>query len=359
MVWFSDINNPNKIELGKISTQIPTYETLKDWFNATQSSGLLCGGELTDNEDGSVTVATGCGIVKIADDIVGNTIFFDWPENTNVTLVNNSMNYVYVDYNSGNPVVNSADTFDAVNFTTQFTIGLIYREGTTLHILEAGSRRFNFAHRILIQEFEVHGFQRTDGLIISETGTRNIAISAGSFYYISDKHTLEDFDSSGSDTFTYYYSDGGSGWTEVPDQSQIDNFYYDDGDGTLGEISNNRYGIAWAYQGFDGEVHVLYGEGSYKLAEANDAQPPLILPTKLSTFSFIVGKVIIFKNAAVFTELHSAFDVVFTPSVLIPHNDTTAIQGGTIDEYYHLTSAEYAELANYVTETRLKYLGVL
>jgi len=341
-VWESELNDAEYVNLNTVG--IPTYKSLQEWFNATQSSGLLCGGGFADNENGSVTVAAGCGIVKIADDIVGNTIFFDWPENTNVTLVNNSMNYVYVDYNSGNPVVNSTDTFDAVNFTTQFTIGLIYREGTNLHILESGSRRYDLAHRILIQDYEVNGFQRANGLIINETGTRNFSISEGSFYYISDKHILSAFDSSGVDTFTYHYRDGDTGWTEVADQSQIDNFYYDNDSGTLAEIGNNRYGIGWIYQEFDGNLHVIYGQGSYKLAEANDAQPPTTRPTMLTTFAFVVGKIIIFKNAAVFAELHSAFDVVFTPSVIVPHNDTTAIQGGTTDEYYHLTSAQHTLL---------------
>lgn len=341
-VWESELNDAEYVNLNTVG--IPTYESLQDWFNITQSSGLICGGEFTDNTDGTITVAAGCGIVKTADDILGNTIFFDWPENTNVVLTNNSMNFPYIDYNGGTPVVSATDDFSTVDFTTQFIIGLVYREDTALHILEAGSRRYDFAHRILIQDFEVNGFQRSDGLIINETGTRNFSISEGSFYYISDKHTLVEFDSSGADTFTYHYRDSGIGWTEVADQSQIDNFYYDDDSGTLAEIGNNRYGVAWVYQEFDGDVHVLYGQGSYKLAEANDAQPPLILPTRLSTFAFVVGKVIIYKNASSFTELHSAFDVVFTPSVIIPHNDTISIQGGTTDEYYHLTSAQHALL---------------
>jgi hypothetical protein len=341
-VWESELNDADYVNFNTVG--IPTYENLQDWFNITQSSGLICGGEFADNTDGSITVAAGCGIVKTTDNILGDTIFFDWPENINVTLTNNAINYAYIDYNGGAPVVSSTDDFSTVDFTTQFIIGLIYREDTTLHILEAGSRRFDFAHRILIQDFEVNGFQRSDGLIVNETGTRNFNISEGSFYYISDKHTLAEFDSSGADTFTYLYRDAGTGWTEVADQSQIDNFYYDDDSGTLAEIGNNRYGVAWLYQEFDGDVHVLYGQGSYKLAEANDAQPPLILPTRLSTFAFVVGKVIIYKSATSFTELHSAFDVVFTPSVIIPHNDTISIQGGTTDEYYHLTSAQHTLL---------------
>ena len=341
-VWESELNDADYVNFEKVG--IPTYESLQDWLDTTQSAGLLCGGEFTDNTDGSITVDAGCGMVKTVDDALGNTAFFDWAENTNVALSDSLTNWIYIDYNNGSPTVNSTTDFSIVTFTTQFIIGIVYREGTVLHIIEAGSRRFDFAHRVLLQDFEVNGFRRASGLVIEETGTRNIGISEGIMYMLTQRTPLAAIDTSGSDTFTYYYSDGDSGWTEVTGQTQIDNVYYDDGDGTLGELLPNQFGVHWVFQDFSGHVYILYGYDSYKLSAANDAQPPIDVPPFLADFAFISGKVIIEKNASSFAEIHSAFDVVFTPSVIIPHNDLTDIQGGTTDEYYHLTAAEYAAL---------------
>ena len=54
--------NADNVIIDKLSGA--TYGNLKDYINNIQSGGLIADGAITDNEDGSVTVAAGKGICK-------------------------------------------------------------------------------------------------------------------------------------------------------------------------------------------------------------------------------------------------------------------------------------------------------
>jgi hypothetical protein len=65
--------------------------------------------------------------------------------------------------------------------------------------------------------------ERATGLVLSETGTRNIAVSAGVIWAeLVNRFSISAFDSSGTDTFTYWYRDGSGGWSSSGSQTQID-----------------------------------------------------------------------------------------------------------------------------------------
>jgi hypothetical protein len=44
-------------------------------------------------------------MIKTSDNIIGETVFFNWPTTNNITPVNNETSYVYVDYNGGVPSI--------------------------------------------------------------------------------------------------------------------------------------------------------------------------------------------------------------------------------------------------------------
>ena len=326
-----------------------TYKTIQDWVNATQSAGKVSGGDISDNGDGTVTVAAGTGFIKISDSDTAETKFFDWSADNSVSLTDNDTNYIYVEYNSGNPQVATATSIPS-DKNTNIMLGLVYREGTTLHITTAGQLVANYAKYTIWKDIEINGkFQRVSGLIISDAGTRHFALTSGYIYAGLTKQSIPAFDSSGADTFDYYYRDGAGGWTKVASQSQIDNTHYDDGSGTLATLSNQQgwrtyYGVHWVYQLVNGRVIVVYGRGDYLIDEADAAQPPIDLPDIVQAVGGLVGKIIVEKNATELHSVQSAFDQVFSPSLTIAHNSTTDIQGGTTDEYYHLTETEYTKM---------------
>ena len=333
-----------------------TYKSLQDWVNTTQSAGKLTGGDISDNGDGTATVSAGTGFIKTSNSDTATTKFFDWSENSSLSLTNNDTNYIYVEYNSGSPQVTSSTSIPS-DKNTNVVLGLAYRDGTDLHIITAGQVVANYAKKTLWKDLEINGkFQRVSGLIISEKSSRKFATTSGYIYAGLTKLPISAFDSSGADTFTYMYRDGSGGYTKVTSQSQIDNTHYDDGSGTLATLSNSwgwrsYYGVHWVYMDADEHLFVLYGRGDYLLSEAEDAQPPSDIPDLLSDIGGLIGKIIIEKDATSFTLIQSAFDVTFTPSAASEHNLLAGLQGGTSDEYYHLTSTQHTNLTGAIATT--------
>jgi len=363
-VTLAQVGGVTASDVSVLEIDTATYDDVQDWLNSTQSAGKISGGTITDNGDGTATVAAGTGFIKISDSDTADTKYFDWTENNSLSLVDNDTNYIYVEYNSGSPQVTASTTLPS-DRNTNVVLGLAYREGNTLHVTTAGQVIANYAKKTLWKDLEVNGkFQRVSGMVISETGTRNFATTSGSVYAGLTKQNISAFDSSGADTFTYYYRNGSGGWTKVTSQSQIDNTHYDDGSGTLATLSNSLgwrdyYGVHWVYMDIDGHMFVVYGQGDYLLGQAEDAQPPASIPDLLSDIGGLVGKIIIKKNDSSFTSIQSAFDITFVPLAAAEHNLLAGLQGGTADEYYHLTSGEHAELTAWLDDVILGASGAL
>lgn len=331
------------LPMGKLGT--PTYQHLDDWFNITQSAGMISGGTISDNLDGSVTVAAGTGIIKTADSPIGQSVFFDWAEDTNVTLNDNSINYIYVDYNGGSPVINAIQNCFSLNFTTQTVLGRVYRRGTNLTILNIGCDISNEMHRMIQHHFEVYFIQRASGMRISEVGTRNLASTSGVFYTSFHRGTTTARDTSAADTFTGWYRNGSGGWTLQTSQTQWNNTQYDDGDGSLGTISNNKFGVHWVYVDVVGEIHVLYGQAQYDtLSDARTASVPGTLPDFLSQMAVLSARIVFQESATTATDVSSVFDLSLNYGSASVHNELTSIQGGAAGEYFHLDAADYTNL---------------
>lgn len=353
---------PSWVDLDGADMTLPqigsaTYPTVEDWFVTTQSTGKITGGDITDNGDGTIDVSAGSGWIRSSDSGTAQLYVFDWSAASSVSLTDNIGNYILVDYNGGSPQITTTTTLPS-DHNTKILLGEVYRAGTDLHIVTAGQAVGNLGSKVFWKSISIYGkFQYASGLSISEKTDRKFALTAGSVYAGLTKISLPSFDSSGTDTFTYYYRDGAGGWTKITGQTQIDNLHYDDGSGTLATLSSggwfgsDKYGVHWVYEDIDGHVFVVYGQGNYTLARAQDAQPPGSIPDLLAEVGGIVGKIIIQKNDTSFTSIQSAFDTQFHPTAVLAHNDLANIQGGTADEYYHLTQTEHDAVSNWVSGT--------
>ncbi len=193
-------------------------------------------------------------------------------------------------------------------------------------------------------EREVH----SSGGILGDAGTLHISVTASLFYFQLVPLTSIAFDTSGVATFSRYYSDGGSGFTEQTAQTVIDNAFYDDGSGTLAALGIAKYGVEWIYLLLDdSHSHLIsvYGTASYaSQSEASAATAPSNLPPMVASFCTLIGKTIVQTAATELSEVQSSLTTQFSSSLATYHNNTAGIQGGAIDDYYHLTLAEYNAL---------------
>jgi len=359
-----DTDSNNKVDNADIdSIGSSTYDDLIDWVDVTQSAGKLTGGAMTDDGDGTITVAAGTGFIKTTDSDVGDTKFFDWSASTSLSLTDTSANYIYVDYNSGTPILATA-TSAPTDHNTKILLGMLYKDGSEVHIITAGQIVANFANKVFWKSIEVYGkFQRSSGMIISATGTRGFALTAGKIYAGLTPTSISAF-STATATYTRFYDDGtGSDWTEVASQSTIDNTHYDDGSGTLASLDNGGWtgsdkdGTRWVYEDVDGHIAVRIGTCNCTLTEAQDAQPPSTTLDEITEVGGLVGKIIIQKDATSFTSITSPFGQTFNSSSVQSHNDLSNIQGGAGDDNYHIKGTEHTELTEWLDDVTLASTG--
>lgn len=304
-----------------------TYSTIQHMQDTLHSAGWLSGGGITDDADGTITVAAGTGLIRATDGAVAQLLFTDWAAEAgaNVNLADNDISYIYVEYNSGSPRV-IATTTERTDFNTNILLAVIGREGTDLHINEADRHIVGDHSNSMIRRLkETLPFAHTSGGIISETGTQNFALTAGVFWQGLTEFATAAFDSAVAGTFSYYYLSAPSVWTEQAAETDINNTQYNNGTSGLGTLSNNKYGVHWVYMATDDHIVVLFGQGDYTLEEAVDAQPPASVPQQVEVHGFLAGKIIIQKSATSFTEIESAFQVTFQGSLAADHGGLTGL----------------------------------
>lgn len=318
----------------------PTYETAQDWFNVIQTAGIISGFELSNTRLATeLDVAAGTGIVKSTDSEIGSSVSFNFAGVQNVTLSGNNINYIYLDYNAGTPQIVATTNRASIELNRHFIIGRVYKNGTTLHILNAGVHLPNLARNEHERLVERDGFTYVSGSITSETGTLNLAVTAGVWYLGHNRITTDALDSSVADTWIYTHY-GVSSWiTDDATAEAVDCTHYNSGADVITSMGPNNYGTQWVYITSDSHWYVIYGTINGTLSAAQDDTPPTTLPPYVTHMGELIAK-IIHKEDGTIVAIEIAQDVKFTSSGIPNHNDTGGLQGGTADEYYHLTSAE-------------------
>jgi len=162
----------------------PSYNDLQDYLNTVQSSGRINGMVLTAHSpaDGTLDISAGTGIIKTTNALGATTVFFAYTGGT-VSLTDNALNYIYLDYNGGTLLVRATTDRTVIHEYDQFTIGRCYREGTDASdITSSGTNIYNEFRRIHNRLVKRYGFAWASGSALSEAGTRGLAVTAGVWY---------------------------------------------------------------------------------------------------------------------------------------------------------------------------------
>ena len=402
-----------EITVSKINT--PTYETLQDWINNTQSSGRMSGGATTAHTDtitdvtvggagsgefkvagdqtacyiaaepilvegstnndgyytiasgvvysggkttipveeavgavadgiiynGTVNVSDGTGFIKQTDSDIAETVSFDIHADTNITLTDVTTNYLYIDYNSGTPDIKVTTDRDSIEYNKQFTLAMVYRNGPRIWAISSGVYLPNFLignhERLLI----ARGYERASGGEISEYGTRNIQSTSGVFFRGATRVDTVSKVSVDDKLTTVYYN--GADWVWTENETQIDNTYYNNIASGLVELGVSKYAVHWVCIDYLSNLYVVYGRGSYSLAEAQLAGVPSLMPVVSNEFGIVAAKVIIQKTAASFAELISAYTQLIPTATPAVHNNLSGLNEG---DYKHLTAVNHTDLTD-------------
>ena len=333
----------------------PSNTTIQDWSDGVQSAGIIGNtGAITDAGSGTVAVSELEGIFKTTNSSTGDNVFFTLSASASVTLIDESTNFISVDYNGGTPILGVTPS-NIANGHTIFNLGKVFREGTAVDIIDSGLHIEDFSMRVQQKQVALAGIHFVSGATVGATGSLELTISVGVMYAGLNKIITPSFDSSGTDTFEYYYYDGAA-W-QKSDETEIDVLQYNNVAAGLATLAPQRYGIHWVYKGTNGNAYVVYGVDSYTLTEAQAEGTPAILPPHVSGFGVLRAKIIIKKSGVAFTEIQSVEDTVFSSSVASNHNELANIDGGTAGEYYHFNASEYTELNEWLDNVTLGATG--
>lgn len=332
----------------------PTYKSLADYDNIFGASGKISGGVLSEGTSGTISMTALKCVIRKTNAIDGELCFCDLAAVTNSDiLTDNALNYLYIDYNSGSPALKATTDRTTIHLYDQFTIGRAYRQGTDIDIVASGVQPYNGYRRTHDRLIKKYGFDWASGSVVSESGTRKLAITAGVWFMGNTEIDTAALDTNVTGSFSTYYVTTGT-WTKTTGVTQLGNTQYNDTTSGLVTMTANKYANYWVYQCPEGDLYVLYGQAQYNsLAEAQATTAPASVPTYISANTKLCARITFLKSATNFSAVSNAHITYIASGVATTHNQLAGLQGGVIDEYYHLTAPSAPSTARYRNVTAI------
>ena len=328
-----------------------TY-SLIDFSDYTDSAMIITGGEIDVGScGGTFKVAALTSILRETSGATATLKYQTLTEQDNQAITEaDTTYYVRLTYSSG---ISISET--VANGNNVIGIGHVRKTtGDEVHFANSGRRLQDGVGKLHKRAASLREIKLANGCTLSYAGEDNLGIAAGVVYEGINRFTpfsTGAFTSSGTDTFTYVgQSTGEAGWLYTTGQTDIDYAHYDDGSTGLKEILPNQYGCHWVYMHPDDEhIYVVYGRGTYKLAEAEVAEAPNV-PEIINDLGLLLGCIITPQLGKEFTTVQMVTDTFFTGTAVATHNDLGGLDSG---EYQHLTSAEHDEVTPWLSSVTL------
>lgn len=267
------------------------------------------------------------------------------------TSIPDEIFYLIVDYNGGNPLVSKIIDRSVINQTTIIPILTCYNLSGTILYIDWDQQSKALANKMCDRLVRTDRFRaESGGFIISETSSpivRTVTMTGGYIWHGAVRTNYKDLNSSLSgEEIAFWYHVSGI-WTRTT-VTQYNNSQYDDGT-DLQSLLPNRYCVNWIYRGLSNQNNrmvIVLGTGNYTLAEAQASTPPSSLPTLTANIGILIGRIIVENGYDVSEEIDSALTIGTSLSQVTSHNALSDLQGGTLDEYYHLSYDDYAILSS-------------
>jgi hypothetical protein len=302
------------------------------------------------------TISTSTGVVTISS---GEYLLFNDEEYNEEKLYkytisggtfsvpnDNVQHYLVADYNDGSPEIVLITDVNLINQSDVTPILTLYNLENVILYLFWDQMAKGLANKLCHRFVKTERFKvQPGGLQLGEQATRILTITAGTVWYGACFNDLVAINSSvAGQEIAFWYHVGGV-WTRAT-TTVYNNSQYDDGT-NLQSLNPNRYAVNWVYRGvsqLNNRPVIVLGSGNYTLAEALESKQPLNIPPVTANFGILVGRIIVKKGATTATEIDTLYGSVEFTSITL-HNGLSGIQGGAVDEYYHLTELEHTRLS--------------
>ena len=331
--------------------------TNTDYSRYTESSMVIEGGLISEGTVGTVTVSAIKALLRTGIETTDPLVYVSLAEQANKVIGSADIKYhVGFDYNNGSPQVSVQ--IASFNRTTEIGLGTCMKDTSTpvrVHFANAGMRLQDGVAKLQQRATSLRRTELASGCAIADVGgaTRQFNIQKGIVYH--GIYRMTPFDAapynpyiSGDDGYFLVYGDTATGFTISDGTDTVINNtqYWNTTTHALDNVKNKQFACHWVYIHTDDEhVYVVLGNDSYKLAEAQLAQPPGDLPIEISDFGLLLGCIIIERNATAFELVQMVTDTFFTGSAVGIHNSLGGLNDG---DYKHLLEVEYTEISEWL-----------
>jgi hypothetical protein len=305
--------NDSENAFGQIKTTwLNAYTYLKGKFDLlystqTQRKYLACGmvtqPTITDLGSGLYNISSSIARLNDSADFSGQINEYTIPALNGVQLTAKTYAYLTVQYNSGNPIYVLLTDNNLINHSTILNCYQFYWELTgsidEVHSYYVGNYALgttnNIGHRLIHTE----RFGYESGLILSEYGTRNIAVGSGRLWYDGQVINLLAVTSAtaGHEIHHYYPVGGVYAASKV---AQYPNTQYNNGT-NLASITGNKYVPIFVWRGVndtDYHTYMILGSEYSSISEAQNAPLPSGIPDVIIKQTKFLGRLVIQNNAA-------------------------------------------------------------
>jgi len=303
-----------------VETAITELEKYAYNINDMNSAGIVTGGVVTAGTNAGTFKVTAItkALLRSTASATGILTAVTLAEQDNQTITAADTTY-FVIFTYGTPcTITISET--APNGYNAIPLGKVMKDSSdNVHYIDGGFRFGDGIRKLHQRAKTLRALELESGSAIEYSGTNNFTMGTGIVYGGLNDFSLSAYNSA-TTQFTYIYDDGGTGWTEAG-SNVIDYAHYDDGDGTLGIVGNNKYSVHYVYKHIDDEdVYVVYGTGSYTLAEAEIVAiiPPTI-PTHLTDFGCLIGAIIAPQSGGSFTAVIMVTSQFFSGTEVANH----------------------------------------
>jgi hypothetical protein len=285
-----------------------------------------------------ITVEYGEYAVYNVADYTG-TLYIITPDAAEINIATDGVPYyIYAEYNGSNGVVAATTDEHSCHVGTRAIIAKVIRTGTTFHIVSNDRLANGLPEKLHLMTSSILGYNVETGLELSVNGSRQVTCDSGTVWNGAVETHLDAIDTSGADQYLSVTWNG-SAWAFAPTTS-LNNTQYNSPAGVQ-SLTGSNYAVNWIYRGVEEQKHlyVLLGTTNDKLDVTEAANPP-IPPSWITDHSVLLGRVLFRRNDNT-PIIETTSDLGHTFVGAIRHNDTTGRQGGTTDEYYHMTKSQF------------------
>ncbi|KKL09705.1 hypothetical protein LCGC14_2563190, partial [marine sediment metagenome] len=325
LVGTASLNNPGD------------FTTVQEAFDILSSAGHTSGGIITSGTaSNTIDITSGAGGIRKEDDHESRLMRFSWPVVAGASLTTTAINYVGVEYNSGNPQAVVRTDYDW-NLHNEFPLGNVVSVSGILHF-ENAPHEIEDAPGLVVERFHRTEPRRRDvvtgGLILSESAddNQNILVTAGAIWDRLKSFTIPAHDTSGSDVFDAFYFDGGA-WLTDFSRTTWPNTQYNDITSGLVTMGNNKYAVLWFYLDTDGSIDMVYGTAQYTSEAAAEDEPEPSSPDVIIAQGLLIGRLIFQKSATIAALVEVAFETAFAGSLATDHGNLAGLADDDHTQY--------------------------